>query len=124
MNLDMSRGYDAIIMDGSGLKSDARERIWQVVAAIPPGKVATYGGVAAQAGLGRGARLVGRALRDLPPGSRLPWHRVINAQGRISLPPGSRGHREQRTRLEAEGVEFSAAGRVSLREYGWVRQGA
>ena len=99
--------------------TQVRERIWRVVAAIPPGKVATYGGVAALAGLGRGARLVGRTLRDLPQGSKLPWHRVINAQGRISLPPRSPGHREQRRRLEAEGVEFSLAGKVPLRQFLW-----
>ena len=82
------------------------ERIWQVVALIPRGRVATYGQVAALAGMPRHARLVGRTLRNLPARSRLPWHRVINASGRISLRSGTDGHREQRTRLEAEGVEF------------------
>jgi len=91
----------------------ARERIWQLVHTIPAGKVATYGQIAGLAGLPRHARMVGRVLRNLPPGSRLPWHRVINAAGRIST-----GGREQRERLEAEGVVF-INGRISLKDYGW-----
>jgi len=82
------------------------ERIWQVVALIPTGKVASYGQVAAIAGMPRHARLVGRTLRELPPGSRLPWHRVVNASLRISLRGDSSGYRRQRQRLETEGVEF------------------
>ena len=98
---------------------DKEHRIWQVVAAIPPGRVASYGQVAELAGLGRGARQVGRALRMLPEGTRIPWHRVINAQGRISLPAGSRGHREQRERLLLEGLRFRASGSVDLQHYRW-----
>jgi len=89
-----------------------RQRIYAVVAAIPPGAVASYGQVAAQAGLARGARQVGRALAQCPPG--LPWHRVVNAAGRISLPPGSAGFREQVARLRAEGVDVRD-GRVARR---------
>jgi methylated-DNA-protein-cysteine methyltransferase-like protein len=81
------------------------ERVWQVVALIPRGRVATYGQVAALAGMPRHARMVGRILRNLPSGTRLPWHRVINASMRISLRPGG-GHEEQKARLAAEGVEF------------------
>ena len=95
-----------------------RERIWQVINAIPPGRVCTYGKVAQLAGLGRAARLVGRTLRELPAGSKLPWHRVINAQGQISLPVGSTGHDRQRSRLAAEGIEFSVTGKISLTKYG------
>ena len=73
---------------------------------IPEGKIATYGQVAALAGMPRHARLVGRTLRDLPDGSKLPWHRVINASMRISLRATSGSHNLQRQRLEAEGVEF------------------
>ncbi|MEZ5549258.1 MAG: methylated-DNA--[protein]-cysteine S-methyltransferase [Pseudomonadales bacterium] len=83
-----------------------QERIWQVVALIPRGKVATYGQIAALAGMPRHARLVGRTLSQLPERSRLPWHRVINASGRISLRSGSEGHKTQYQRLLAEGVEF------------------
>ena len=81
------------------------ERICSVVAMIPAGSVATYGQVAALAGMPRHARLVGRTLRDLPRGSRLPWHRVVNASLRISTRAGG-AVSTQRQRLEAEGVEF------------------
>lgn len=94
------------------------QRIWQVVALIPRGHVATYGDVARHAGLPGAARRVGYALRQLPTGSRIPWHRVINAQGRISLPAGSEGEYNQRERLAAEGVSVRK-GKISLREYRW-----
>lgn len=80
------------------------QRIWSVVAMIPQGKVASYGQIAALAGMPRHARLVGRTLRELPRGSKLPWHRVVNATLRISMRPG--GTSKQRRRLEAEGIEF------------------
>jgi methylated-DNA-protein-cysteine methyltransferase-like protein len=90
--------------------------IWRVVSAIPAGCVATYGQVARLAGLPRRARLVGQVLGEA--GTELPWHRVINAQGRSSLPANSRGQREQKRRLREEGVVFSG-GRVDLARYGW-----
>ncbi|MGQ0429125.1 MAG: MGMT family protein [Gammaproteobacteria bacterium] len=82
------------------------ERIWKQVAAIPRGQVASYGGIARRAGAPRRARLVGYALKVAPASLKLPWHRVLNAAGRISLPAGSRAHRLQRRLLEAEGVRF------------------
>ncbi|HEY7741252.1 MAG TPA: methylated-DNA--[protein]-cysteine S-methyltransferase [Steroidobacteraceae bacterium] len=82
------------------------ERIWKEVAAIPRGQVASYGGIARRAGLPRRARLVGHALKVAPAAMQLPWHRVLNAQGRISLPAGSKAHRQQRRLLEQEGVRF------------------
>jgi methylated-DNA-protein-cysteine methyltransferase-like protein len=94
-------------------------RIWQVVMLIPPGKVSTYGDVARMAGLAGAARRVGRALHGLPADTRIPWHRVVNAQGRLSLPPGSKGYYAQRERLETEGVVFSGPGRLALRRYRW-----
>lgn len=93
------------------------ERIWQVVADIPYGRVANYGRVAELAGLPGSARRVGRSLARLPADSRLPWHRVINAAGRVSL-RGTAGER-QRQRLQDEGVSFKS-GRVDLRRYGWI----
>jgi len=96
-----------------------RERwraICRAVEAIPRGRVATYGQVAALAGLPGRARLVGRVLGHLPPGSEVPWHRVINAGGKISLV--DRAGQRQRSRLEAEGVEFRPSGRVDLRRFG------
>jgi methylated-DNA-protein-cysteine methyltransferase-like protein len=82
------------------------ERIWKVVAEIPRGEIASYGGIARRAGAPGRARLVGHALKVAPDSLKLPWHRVLNAQGRISLPPGSKAHRLQRRLLEAEGVHF------------------
>lgn len=92
----------------------AKERIWTIVAAIPKGKVATYGQIAGLAGLPRHARLVGRTLSQLPSGSKLPWHRVINSQGRITNPNPAR----QRERLEAEGITL-VGGKVRLKDYQW-----
>ena len=86
------------------------------MAAIPVGRVATYGQVAELAGLPRGARAVGLAMARLPAGTRLPWHRVINATGKVSI-PGAGGARQQ-TLLEAEGVAF-VDGRVNLARVRW-----
>ncbi|MEX2151678.1 MAG: methylated-DNA--[protein]-cysteine S-methyltransferase [Steroidobacteraceae bacterium] len=103
------------------------ERIWQAVAAIPRGQVASYGEIARRAGLPRRARLVGHALKVAPASLRLPWHRVLNAAGRISLPAGSRAHRQQRALLEREGLKFrngrvdfaTAGGAPDLDEFLW-----
>lgn len=95
------------------------QRIWQVVAAIPKGQVATYGDIAQKAGMARAARRVGMALRSLPANTRIPWHRVVNAQGRISLPEGSVSHITQKNRLKKEGVHFKTNGAIDLRRYGW-----
>jgi methylated-DNA-protein-cysteine methyltransferase related protein len=95
------------------------ERIWQVVAMIPKGRVATYGQVAELAGLPGNARRVGRLLSQLPRRTRIPWHRVINASGGISLPPRSEGYVRQVARLVREGVKVSATGRISLRQFRW-----
>ncbi len=92
------------------------ERIYRAVRRIPRGRVATYGDVAAMAGLPGRARQVGYALHALPDGSPVPWHRVINAAGRISLPMVS-GGAEQRLRLLAESVRVDQGGRVKLAAY-------
>jgi len=94
------------------------KNIVRTVCRIPPGSVATYGQVAREAGLGRRARLVGQALRHLPEGTDVPWHRVVNARGCISLPPGSDSGRIQRARLEEEGVLFEQ-GQIDLQRFGW-----
>ena len=91
------------------------ERIWRVVASIPRGRVESYGSIARRAGLPRRARLVGHALRQAPEALGLPWHRVVNAAGRISFPEGSRMHSLQRRLLEEEGVRFR--GRAVAREH-------
>ncbi len=92
----------------------SREQIWQIVNAVPAGKVATYGQVANLAGMPQQSRLVGRVLSRLPKGSKLPWHRVINSQGKISNPNPT----IQKLRLEKEGVVM-VNGRVNLRIYRW-----
>ena len=99
--------------------SSTYKRIYAAVRRIPRGKVATYGQVALLAGLGRAARQVGYALHSLPEISRVPWHRVINHEGRISL-RASGGHDEwQRVLLEEEGVEFDRSGKVQLERFRW-----
>ena len=95
------------------------QRIWQVVAAIPEGRVSTYGEVADRAGLPGAARRVGAALRALPGQSRIPWHRVINASGKVSLPPGSASHDLQKERLRSEGIVFKPNGAVDLKKFRW-----
>jgi len=92
-------------------------RILELIRAIPRGRVASYGQIAAMAGLANGARQVARLLASSSRAHRLPWHRVINASGGISLAPGSGGEL-QRTLLEREGVVF-LRGRVNLRRYAW-----
>ncbi len=99
--------------------SSTYKLIYAAVRRIPRGKVATYGQIALVAGLGRAARQVGYALHSLPPKSRVPWHRVINHEGRISL-RSSGGHDEwQRVLLEEEGVEFDRSGKVKLGQFRW-----
>jgi methylated-DNA-protein-cysteine methyltransferase related protein len=95
------------------------DQVYAVVQRIPPGKVATYGQIARLLGRPRGAREVGWALRDLPDGMDVPWQRVINAQGRVSFPPGSQGAAEQQAILEAEGIVFRPDGSIDLKAYGW-----
>jgi methylated-DNA-protein-cysteine methyltransferase-like protein len=87
------------------------QTIWDIVAMIPRGRVSTYGDVARAAGLARGARQAGYALRISPSELHLPWHRVLGAGGRIVFPAQSRQHREQARRLRSEGVAVRA-GRV------------
>mgnify|MGYP001815269194 FL=1 len=95
--------------------------VWQVVEGIPRGHVLTYGEVARLAGMSRAARRVGQAMRKAPRGRKLPWHRVVNAQGRISFPADSAGYQRQKRRLEEEGVVF-VKGSINLEQYGY--QGA
>ncbi|MFG3451007.1 MGMT family protein [Pseudomonas knackmussii] len=95
-----------------------RSAVYLVMAQIPAGKVVSYGEVAAMAGLGRAARWVGRLMSQLPEGTSLPWHRVIAAGGRLSLPAGSAAGHEQRMRLRAEGVTI-VNDRVDIRRHGW-----
>jgi len=99
------------------MQEQTQARLFQVIHAIPKGRVATYGQVAELAGLPRAARLVGNTLKNLPKNSKLPWHRVINASGKISLPMDGNG-KVQKQRLEKEGVVF-LKGRINLSHYRW-----
>jgi methylated-DNA-protein-cysteine methyltransferase related protein len=93
------------------------ERIYAVVRRVPRGRVASYGQVARLAGLANGARQVGYALHALPDHTAVPWHRVVNARGAISLRGG--GDATQRILLEREGVRFGVGGRIDLAAHGW-----
>ncbi len=110
-------GEKDIGSEGPGFDSWVRN-VWQVVRGIPRGHVLTYGEVARLAGMSRAARRVGQALRRAPRSMRLPWHRVVNAQGRLSLPPDSEGYRQQKERLQEEGVVF-IDGRIDLERFGY-----
>lgn len=93
------------------------QRVFHIVAAIPYGKVTTYGEVARLAGSPRAARQVGGVLRRLPEGSTLPWHRVINRHGQISLQ--GEDFQRQRQALLAEGIIFGPHSTVDFDRYGW-----
>ncbi len=92
-------------------------RIYEVVRQVPRGKVTTYGDVATIVGQGADARLVGYAMASCP--DDVPWQRVINSQGRISLRSGD-GAEKQRLRLEAEGITFDRRGKIDLKRYRWA----
>jgi len=93
-------------------------RIYETIRDIPEGSVASYGQIAEIAGIPRGARQVGWALRQLADGEDLPWYRVITASGRIAFEKGTRQFKEQRKRLMAEDVAV-IAGRVDMQKYRW-----
>lgn len=95
-----------------------QELFWQVIAQVPAGKVVTYGQVAQLAGLPGMARAVGRTLSQLPKDTKLPWFRVVNAQGRISFPVDSDGWKRQKEQLEQEGIAF-INGKIKLSQYQW-----
>ena len=90
---------------------------------IPKGRVATYGQIAVIAHAS-GPRQIGYALHALPSNSGVPWHRVINAQGRVSLRSENGWENVQRVMLEAEGIEFDERDRVALARYQWAPRDA
>jgi len=95
--------------------------ICAVIRRIPKGWVATYGQVAAMAGLPRRARLVGTMLQQLDPAIKIPWHRVVNAKGEVSYSPSRNGGDAlQRRLLEREGVEFDDKNRFNLERFRWL----
>jgi methylated-DNA-protein-cysteine methyltransferase-like protein len=98
----------------------AYQQIYDIVRRIPRGRVATYGQVAALAGLPGHARQVGYALHALPESSTLPWHRVVNARGGISSRAVPGGELVQRQLLAREGIQLNAKGQVPLARVRWA----
>jgi methylated-DNA-protein-cysteine methyltransferase-like protein len=94
----------------------------RLIRAVPRGRVATYAQIASLAGNYRAARQVARVLHSSSDTDRLPWHRVINSRGGISLPRG-RGFEEQRRLLKKEGVDVDRSGRIDLGKYQWEPPG-
>ena len=100
--------------------NDATAAICAVIRRIPKGWVATYGQVAAMAGLPRRARLVGHVLQQLDPATDIPWHRVVNAKGEVSYTLSRHGSDAfQQRLLEEEGVEFDNRNRFNLERFRW-----
>ena len=95
------------------------DTIFGVISRIPKGQVATYGQIAKIAGIPGHARQVGYALHRLPDGSNVPWHRVINAKGQVSLSPHDVSSSIQKSLLKKEGIRLSEKDRISLKKYGW-----
>lgn len=93
------------------------QRVYLVVAAIPYGRVATYGTIARLAGSPRAARQVGGILCQLPEGTSLPWHRVVNRFGTLSL--GGDGYQQQLARLQQEGLLLQPSVPIDLSLSGW-----
>lgn len=108
--LRLSNESEGADKENQGATEDAskhqelKQRIWQTVALIPPGKVASYGQIARLCGYPAHSRFVGATLRNLPKGSTLPWFRVVNASRRISLRGG--GEARQRKLMEQDGITF------------------
>ena len=98
---------------------DFSQRAKEIIKSIPRGKVATYGQIAAMAGNPGGARQVVWLLHSSAMKDKLPWHRVINKQGKISLPIGS-GYEIQKQLLEKEGVRFGLRDKVNLDKFLWT----
>jgi len=94
------------------------QRIWDTIRDIPTGSVASYGQIAEIAGIPRGARQVGYALRHLPDDHDVPWHRVLQVSGKIAFAKGSAAYKEQSKRLMMEDVAV-LAGRVDMHKYRW-----
>lgn len=116
--------------DGNGRRGERAaapnryERVYAVVRKIPRGRVATYGQVAALAGLPGQARFVGYALAALPAGSRVSWQRVVNAAGRVSARRDGRDAEGlQEAMLRREGVRFGPDGAIALGTFRWRPRG-
>ena len=99
--------------------NESYRKIWEQAALVPEGQVASYGQIAKLAGLPRrAARMVGRALGAAPKEMNLPWHRVLNAQGKISIPKGSTRYALQSELLQQEGIDVQD-GQLDMEKYRW-----
>jgi methylated-DNA-protein-cysteine methyltransferase related protein len=96
-----------------------RERVYAMVRSVPRGRVASYGDIAALVGTPRAARGVGAALQSLETGTDVPWWRIVNRSGRLTIPADHGLRALQRTLLERERVRFTAAGEVDLERHHW-----
>ena len=96
-----------------------KDKVYEVVKRIPEGKVVTYGQIAIHLGNKHLARTVGNILHNNPDPENIPCHRVVNAKGKVAEHYAFGGADAQRRRLEAEGIEFDANGRIDLNKYGW-----
>jgi methylated-DNA-protein-cysteine methyltransferase-like protein len=106
---------------GSAAPGPFDRRVYATVALIPPGRLATYGQIADLIGAYGGARQVGWALRRLPLPSPVPWHRVVNARGRIAMTLAREGSDWiQRQLLIAEGIPVDGEGRLPLAAFRWT----
>lgn len=97
---------------------DFTSEVTRLIKAIPPGKVATYGQIAYLTGLYPSVRRVVWILHSCSEKEGLPWHRVVNQKGTISLKPGA-GYEKQKSRLEGEGIVFDAKGHIDLDLFLW-----
>jgi methylated-DNA-protein-cysteine methyltransferase-like protein len=109
-------------MDQRPIEKTFQEKVIRLIRNIPSGTVATYGRIARCAGNPQGARQVSYILHALSGKEKLPWHRVINSKGAISLRPGH-GYELQKQLLEDEGIVFDNADRIDLKRFGWLEQG-
>jgi methylated-DNA-protein-cysteine methyltransferase-like protein len=110
------------------IKKDVKEisafskKVIKLIQSIPAGKVATYGQIAELAGKPQGSRGVAWILHSSSTAYQLPWHRVLNAQGKISFEIGTHNFRQQKKRLEKEGVDLTVDGRLSLARFQWKKK--
>lgn len=104
---------------GNRAPGSTYDRIYAVVGRVPPGRVLTYGEVARLAGLPGRARQVGYALYALEDAAKVPWQRIVNAEGRVSARREAGPAELQRNLLEGEGIVFGAGGRIDLQRFLW-----
>jgi len=102
--------------------SEFTKKVIRLIQAIPEGRVATYGQIAELAGKPQASRGVSWILHSCSTAYKLPWHRVLNAQGKISFEVGTHNYRQQKKRLENEGVEFNLQGQLSLSKFQWKKK--